>query len=419
MDKLVINGPCKLKGEVEISCAKNAYLPILAGCLLNENKIELRKLPNLRDINTMKLLLSKLGCQIKKSDNADDSFIFDSIEVASLEATYDLVKTMRASILVLGPMLGRFKKGKVSLPGGCAIGSRPIDIHLKNLEKMGARITFDGGYVMAECDGLIGAELDLSFPSVGATENLMLAATLAKGQTIINNAAKEPEIIDLANFINSMGGDIQNAGESSIKINGVEKLHETSYQAIGDRIEASTYIIAGLITGSEITVKGFDPGHIESVLTTLREMGGKFTVTDNSVIVHESNIKAISVETFPYPGFPTDVQAQLVALMTQAKGTSIMVESIFENRFMHIPELNRMGSKIMQDGNKATIEGPANLKAAPVMCTDLRASAALVLASLVAEGKTEVLRVYHLDRGYENLGKKLGDLGADITREKY
>ncbi|OIQ19799.1 MAG: UDP-N-acetylglucosamine 1-carboxyvinyltransferase [Bacteriovorax sp. MedPE-SWde] len=414
MQKLVVKGPVKLTGEVSISRAKNAYLPILAAVLLTDKKVRLKNLPDLRDIRTMLKLLGNLGVTITKEG---DTTVFDASTLNSHEATYDLVKTMRASIFVLGPLLARLNKAKVSLPGGCAIGTRPIDIHLSNLEKMGAKIDLNAGYVEAiSNDGLVGTKLPLSFPSVGATENLMMAGVFAKGTTVIENAAMEPEIDDLANFLNSMGAKVSGIGTSKIIVEGVEELFETDYEAIGDRIEAATYIIAGLMTKSSIKVTNFNPEHLEFVIDKLKEMGGNIEVGKDFVNVEPSELNGAKIETAPFPGFPTDVQAQMVALLTQVNGNSFVKENIFENRFMHVPELMRLGAKITQEGKAVFIEAPIQLKAAPVMCTDLRASAALVIAALCAEGETVIDRIYHLERGYEKLTAKLQGLGANIEK---
>lgn len=411
MQKLKVQGPAKLSGEVQISRAKNAYLPILSAILLTDKEVRLRNIPDLRDIKTMLELLSNLGVKIKKEGNVT---IFNASHLESHEATYEIVKTMRASIFVLGPLLTRLHKAKVSLPGGCAIGTRPIDIHLTNLEKMGARIELNAGYVEAHSDGLKGVKLPLSFPSVGATENLMMAAVFADGITTIENAALEPEIDDLANFLNSMGAKISGIGTNKLIIEGVKELFETEYEAIGDRIEAATYVIAGLMTNSTIKVTKFNPLHIEFVLDKLVEMGANLEIGSDYVITKPSTLKGVKIETAPYPGFPTDVQAQMVALCTIVNGTSIITENIFENRFMHVPELLRLGAKIDQQGSSLFIQGDAKLKGAPVMCTDLRASAALILAALVSEGETKIDRIYHLERGYENLCQKFAGLGASV-----
>ncbi len=416
MDKLVVKGPSRIEGEVTISKAKNAYLPILAGAILAEDEVIFSEVPNLRDIRTMNNLLTHLGTVIEEKKAGEFSYFLN--ELKTHEAPYDLVKTMRASICVLGPLLARFKKARVSLPGGCAIGTRPIDLHLKNLEKMGAEITIEGGYVEAKTDRLKGAHLTLDFPSVGATENLMMAATLANGTTVIENAALEPEVTDLGHFLQRMGAKIEGLDSKTITIHGVEKLNGCHFTAIGDRIEAATYIISGLMTNSQIKVKGFNPIHLDAVIEKLEQMGAKLERGEDFVEVFPSKIVGGEIDTAPYPGFPTDVQAQMVALATQAEGTSIITEHIFENRFMHVPELQRMGANITIKGNSAIVKGGASLKGAPVMCTDLRASAALVLAGFCAEGETHVQRVYHLDRGYEKIGEKFAGLGATIERVK-
>lgn len=416
MDKLVIKGPCQLNGDIRISKAKNAYLPIIAGVLLTEEKITFNEVPRLRDIGTLHKLLSHLGVEIEEVDN--DRFTYQCNQLKTEEAPYELVKTMRASICVLGPLLGRFKRARVSLPGGCAIGTRPIDLHLKNLEKMGAVININGGYVEAETTGLKGNKLVLDFPSVGATENLLMAAVLAEGETIIENAALEPEVSDLANFLVKMGAKIEGIDSKVLKITGVKKLKGTEYTAIGDRIEAATYIISGLITGGTLKVSGFNPQHLDSVLEKLKRMGAEMEIGSDYVKVFPSKIVGRDIDTAPYPGFPTDVQAQILALATQAEGSSIITEHIFENRFMHVPELQRMGADITVKGNSAIVKGKRHLKGAPVMCTDLRASAALVLAGFCAEGKTEVRRVYHLDRGYEKLDEKFKNCQGQVYRER-
>lgn len=415
MDKLIIEGPAKLEGHIRVSRAKNAYLPILAGVLLNPHPVHLKNLPDLRDTNTILKLLENLGVKITKNGNVTT---FDASNITSFDALYDLVKTMRASILVLGPLLARFKSARVSLPGGCAIGTRPIDIHLENFEKLGASINLEGGYVEAHTEGLKGTNLKLSFPSVGATENLMMGAVLADGITTIENVALEPEIDDLAHFLNTMGAKIEGVGTSTLTITGVKELNECEYEAIGDRIEGLTYIMAGLITHSEITVSGVKPKHIENALNLLRDMGAEFEINGDEITLKSRPLKSTEVATSPFPGFPTDAQAQLMALLTQVEGKSKISEKIFENRFMHVPELHRLGAKITLKGNEASILGPTQLKGAPIMCTDLRASAALVLAALASHGKTEIQRVYHLDRGYEKLEEKLNALGANIKRVK-
>lgn len=415
MDKLIITGPATLSGTVHISRAKNAYLPILAAVLLSDKPIHLKNIPNLQDIKTMIKLLSNLGVTVTKDGNTTT---FDASTLNSHEATYDIVKTMRASIFVLGPLLARLKKAKVSLPGGCAIGTRPIDLHLTNLEKLGCNVNLTGGYVEATVDKMKAERLTLAFPSVGATENLMMAAVFTDGVTTIENAALEPEIDDLANFLNAMGAKITGIGTQTIVIEGVRSFKEVTYEAIGDRIEASTYLMAALATGSEITIKGVNPRHLEFVITTLKNMGARIETTPESIKVFKSDLRGTMVDTAPFPGFPTDAQAQLIALCTQIKGASVVTENIFENRFMHVPELARLGADITIKGKSAFIHGGEQLTAAPVMCTDLRASAALIIAALATKGETEIQRVYHLDRGYENLEQKFMELGAQIKRVK-
>lgn len=413
MDKLIVQGPAQLNGEVHVSRAKNAYLPILAAVLLSDKPVHLKKLPKLRDIKTMLGLLERLGVEIKTSGDVTTLW---AKKLSSHMATYDLVKTMRASIFVLGPLLTRLGKARVSLPGGCAIGTRPIDIHLKNLEKMQAEIQIESGYVDATTNGLKGTRLPLSFPSVGATENLMMAASLAEGETVIENAALEPEIDDLAHFLNALGAKVSGIGTPTLKIQGVQEFNEVEYEAIGDRIEAATYVMAGLMTKSTIKVTGFQSKHLDFVSESLKDMGGKLEIGEDYIKTFPCELSSTAIDTAPFPGFPTDLQAQMMALMTQANGASLLSENIFENRFMHVPELQRLGAKISLKGPTAAVQGKTQLSAAPVMCTDLRASAALVLAGLVATGETHIQRVYHLDRGYESLELKLQKLGAKIKR---
>jgi len=421
MDKLIITGPNILSGSVGISSAKNACLPIIAATLLFPQEIIFNKLPNLSDIDFIIQILESLGA---KSSGPLSRKIINTSEIKQTTADYELVRKMRASILVLGPLLSRFKEATVSLPGGCAIGSRPVDIHLKGLELMGANIKIEKGYVNATTTGLIGAEIPLAFPSVGATENLMMAAVWAEGVTTLDNAAREPEIVDLANFLIQFGTKVEGAGTSQIKIHGrkfseFKPTQKNEYQIIGDRIEAATYIIAGIMTNSIIEVKDFNPSDIEAVLDVLVSMGARLEINKNSVktLVSEKIVGA-KIDTAPFPGFPTDAQAQLMALMGIANGNSSVSEHIFENRFMHVPELVRMGMEIELDGHSAFIQGVEKLSCAPVMCTDLRASAALILSALVADGETHISRIYHLDRGYEKLYEKFKELGANIQRVK-
>jgi UDP-N-acetylglucosamine 1-carboxyvinyltransferase len=420
MDKLLVTGPCVLKGEVEISSAKNATLPILAATLLCPYEVKFKSIPDLMDVGTILKLLQSMGVVV--SQNSDEVSI-NSSELTNQHADYSLVKTMRASVLVLGPLLARYGQASVSLPGGCAIGARPVDIHLMGLEKMGAEIKIENGYIKARAAKLKGCTIPLPFPSVGATENLMMAAVLAEGETIIENAAMEPEIDDLADFLLAQGAKIKGSGTSRIIISGVDisslKSPELPYRVIGDRIEAATFIIAALMCRGDVKVKGFKPQHLYFVLETLKKMGAKFEVGPDYVHIKDSpRLKGCTVETLPYPGFPTDVQAQMMALMSIVEGNSIVTETIFENRFMHVPEMSRMGAHITLKGNSALIEGVESLSAAPVMCTDLRASAALILCALNAHGRSEIQRVYHLDRGYEKIDLKLTKLGAQIERVK-
>lgn len=420
MDKLLVTGPCQLSGEVDISSAKNATLPILAATILFPYPVQFIGIPDLMDVGTILKLIQSLGVKVTKDQ---DKVLVDATKLENQHADYALVKTMRASVLVLGPLLARYGVASVSLPGGCAIGARPVDIHLLGLEKMGAEIEIESGYIKAKCKKLKGAVVTFPFPSVGATENIMMAAVLAEGTTVIENAAMEPEIDDLADFLMSQGVKIDGAGTSRITIHGmpIEKLKpaSTPYRVIGDRIEAATFIIAGVMGGGDVKVNGFNPDHLKFVLETLTKMGAKLEIGKDYVKTSKSDrLKGTVIETLPFPGFPTDVQAQMMALMSIVDGNSIVTETIFENRFMHVPEMIRMGSRITLKGNSALIEGVDSLSSAPVMCTDLRASAALILCALAATGQTEIQRVYHLDRGYEKIDEKLTKLGATIQRIK-
>ena len=413
MDKIRIVGGKRLSGEVEVSGAKNAALPILAATILTEGPNRLRAVPRLRDIATIQALLTRLGVRFENSDG----LIVDASEMDKWEAPYDLVKTMRASVLVLGPLLARFGRAKVSLPGGCAIGARPIDLHLAGLEKMGAAIELEHGYVVARASRLSGAEIDLDTPSVTGTENLMMAATLAKGETVIRNAAKEPEIVDLADALTKMGARIKGQGTSTIVVQGVDRLHAASHTVIPDRIEAGTYMIAAAITGGEVLIRGGRMDHLTALMEKLTAAGVRIDKEPNGFRVRgERRVRGVDVNTAPHPGFPTDMQAQFMALMAVSDGLSVITENVFENRFMHVSELKRMGADVQVVGRNAVVRGMPTLEGAPVMATDLRASASLVLAGLVAEGETVVDRVYHLDRGYEILEAKLSSLGAQIER---
>ncbi len=414
MDKIIIDGGRRLAGEVQISGAKNAALPILISSLLADGPNTYYNVPDLQDIESTKLLLSNLGGQIQAEA---DRVHIDTSGLSIYEAPYDVVRKMRASILVLGPLVARLKKAKVSLPGGCAIGARPINLHLKGLAALGARIDLAHGYVEASADELKGAEIYFDRVTVTGTENLMMAAVLARGTTVLRNAAREPEIVALAEVLNSMGADIQGAGTAVITINGVSELKPASYRIIPDRIETGTFLVAAALTGGNISVQGAEPDHLGAVIDKLRLTGAEISVDDKVINIRGADvISSVNIQTQPYPGFPTDMQAQFMVLMSIARGTSVISETIFENRYIHVSELRRMGADIIISGNTATVKGVEKLSAAPVMATDLRASASLILAGLVAEGRTEVHRVYHLDRGYQAIEKKFAGLGASIER---
>lgn len=421
MDKILVRGGRRLRGEVEISGSKNAALPILISSLLTAEPCEYEGVPDLADIYTVLKLLAGLGVRIQKGDGpgAPGHFRLLADDVAHQEATYDLIKTMRASFLVLGPLLARFGGARVSTPGGCAIGARPVNLHLKGLSEMGAEIELVHGYVVAKAQKLRGARIYLDLPSVGATENLMMAATLADGVTVIENAAHEPEVEDLATVLNKMGARVEGAGTGIVSIEGVDRLHGVLHRVIPDRIEAGTFMVAAALTEGEIEVRGVRPNHLDAFLLKLKETGAVLSVDrDRIKVVGKGHPIAVDVTTLPYPGFPTDLQAQMMVLMAVSRGVSVITENIFENRFMHAQELMRMGADIRLEGNRSIIKGVEGLSGAPVMATDLRASVSLVLAGLVAEGQTEISRVYHLDRGYEHIERKLSILGADIHRIK-
>jgi UDP-N-acetylglucosamine 1-carboxyvinyltransferase len=416
MDKIVIQGGRVLKGEVKISGAKNAALPILISSLLTDGWNTYSNVPDLKDIQSTKLLLSSLGASIE-SDG--DCIKINGGGMCNHEASYDLVRKMRASILVLGPLLARLKKARVSLPGGCAIGARPINLHLKGLARLGAVIELKHGYVEASADHLKGNDIYLDISTVTGTENLMMAAVLAKGVTVLRNAAREPEVVALADTLIKMGAKITGAGTSAITIEGVSSLKPVSVSIIPDRIEAGTFMVSAALTQGDVTLLNCEPDHLEAVMHKLRLSGAQVTVEDKSIRVQgPDEIASIDVKTLPYPGFPTDMQAQFMVLMSVAKGFSIISETIFENRFIHVSELKRMGADIKISGNTAMITGVPSLSGAPVMATDLRASASLILAGLAAVGTTEINRVYHLDRGYETIEKKFAQLGAAIKRVK-
>ena len=415
MQKLEVFGANKLKGQIKISGSKNASLPILAATLLSKKKIYLKNLPRVKDIETMVSLLQSLGSKINFNKN---NLVIDNVKQNKSFASYSLVKTMRAGILVLGPLLAKFGKAKVSLPGGCAIGTRPVDIHLSALSKLGVKYKINQGYVHATApNGLIGSKIKFSKISVGATENLIIAASFAKGTTILKNCAIEPEIKDLVNFLKSMGCNIKWISKRSVKIEGVSKVKETTYPVMFDRIEAGTYLVAAAVTEGNLKIKNIVPKIIQTEISTLKKIGAKINVKKNEVhILGNKKIKSMNIKTAPYPGFPTDLQAQIIVLLCKANKQSVIKEDIFENRFMHVAELNRMGAKISTDGNKAKVTGNINFEAAELMATDLRASVSLILAALTAKGKSVINRIYHLDRGYENIEKKLKKVGAKIRR---
>lgn len=416
MDKLVIDGPCKLAGTIQVSGAKNAALPILMGCLLAETPSILSNVPHLRDVTTTIQLLATMGVNVVFDERLNIEI--DASNIHTKEAPYELVKTMRASILVMGPLLARFGEAKVSLPGGCAIGSRPVNIHIDGMKKMGADIRVEQGYIVAKADRLKGADITMEPVTVTGTENLMMAAVLAEGTTVLRNAAKEPEVTDLANFLNKMGGRISGMGTDTLVIEGVEKLSGVEYSVIPDRIEAGTYLAAAAVTSSKITVTNVIPEHLGAVLEKFQEAGAEITTTASTITLDMTNrqLVPVNIETTPYPGFPTDMQAQFVVMNTLAKGDAKVEETIFENRFMHVSELTRMGADILVQGNTAITNGVDKIVAAPVMATDLRASASLILAGLAAHGQTVVSRIYHIDRGYELIEEKFHKLGAHIYR---
>ncbi|MGD8998839.1 MAG: UDP-N-acetylglucosamine 1-carboxyvinyltransferase [Granulosicoccaceae bacterium] len=416
MDKLIITGGNRLEGDVRIAGAKNAALPILAAALLADGPVFIRNVPHLHDITTTMELLGQMGVGLVIDERMNIEV--DSTIIKNFYAPYELVKTMRSSILVLGPLLTRFGEAEVSLPGGCAIGSRPVNLHIKGLEAMGADITVENGYIKAKADRLKGARLVMDLVTVTGTENLMMAATLADGITVIENAAREPEVVDLANCLNSMGAKISGAGTDMITIEGVERLHGTDYTVLPDRIETGTYLVAAAVTRGKICVKDTRPNILDAVLAKLVEAGADIETGEDWITLdmHGKRPKAVSVHTAPYPAFPTDMQAQFATLNIVAEGTGTITETVFENRFMHIMEMQRMGADIELEGNTAISTGIEKLTGAPVMATDLRASASLVLAGLVAEGDTVVDRIYHIDRGYDNIEEKLSSLGAQIRR---
>lgn len=416
MDKLQILGGTPLEGEVRISGAKNAALPILAATLLADGPVSVGNVPHLQDVTTMIELLGRMGVSVTIDDRMRVEV--DASTTNAFVAPYELVRTMRASIVVLGPLLARFGKADVSLPGGCAIGARPVNIHVDGLRAMGADIQIENGYIRAKANRLQGARIVCETVTVTGTENLLMAATLAEGQTVIENAAREPEVVDLANFLSAMGAKISGAGTDVITVQGVERLNGASYDVLPDRIETGTYLIAGAITGGHVKIKGTRPDHLDAVLLKLREAGAQIEIGDTwiDLDMRGRRPKSVDLRTAPYPAFPTDMQAQFAALNTVAEGVAAVTETIFENRFMHMLEMRRLGADIRIEGNTAIIRGVPRLTAAPVMATDLRASASLVLAALVAQGATEIHRIYHIDRGYERIEEKLEQIGAQIKR---
>ena len=412
MEKIIVRGGKKLQGEVDISVAKNAVLPIIAATLLAKGKSTLNGVPNLKDVHVISDLLRHLGAEVEYNNN---TLTVDATNITTCEAPYELVRKMRASFLVMGPLLARFNHTKISMPGGCAIGTRPIDLHLKGFKSLGAEVEIDHGFVEAKTEKLTGNKLYLDFPSVGATENIMMAAALAEGTTIIENAAEEPEIVDLANFLNEMGANVKGAGTNTIKIKGVESLKGAEHTVIPDRIEAATYMVAAAMTKGDITVENVLMEHLKPIIAKLRETGCEIIEMENAVrVIGPEVLKPIDIKTLPHPGFPTDVQAQFMAMLTIANGTAVVIETVFENRFMHVAEFNRMGADIKIEGRSAIVNGVDKLYGAKVNATDLRAGAALILCGLIAEGETQIGEIYHIQRGYVDIDKKIRALGGNI-----
>ncbi len=416
MAKIVISGGDALNGDVWISGAKNAVLPILAATLLADEPVSISNVPHLHDVTTTMELLGQMGVQLVLDERM--KIHVDPRSTNNLSAPYDLVKTMRASILVLGPLVARYGEANVSLPGGCAIGSRPVDLHIKGLQALGADVTVENGYIRARAKRLKGARINMDIVTVTGTENIMMAAVLASGTTVIENAAQEPEVVDLANCLNAMGAKVEGAGTATITIEGVERLHGTDYEVLPDRIETGTFLVAGAITGGRVLAKKARPKTLDAVLAKLEDAGAHINTGDDwiELDMRGNRPRAVNITTAPYPAFPTDMQAQFTALNCVAEGVGIITETVFENRFMHAHELQRLGADIRLEGNTAIIKGVNKMTGAPLMATDLRASACLVLAGLVAEGETQIDRIYHFDRGYENIEEKLGGLGAHIRR---
>ena len=416
MDKLLIEGSAPLTGDVRISGAKNAVLPILSATLLGSSTSSITNVPHLNDVTTTMSLLARMGCQLTMGDNMRVDV--DPTTINDYTAAYELVRTMRASILVLGPLVARYGQAEVSLPGGCAIGARPVNLHIEGLRALGAEISIDGGYIRARAGRLQGARIAFDLVTVTGTENLLMAATLAKGTTVLENAAREPEVVDLANYLTAMGAKIEGAGTSTITIEGVDQLNGCEYHVVPDRIETGTFLVGAAVTRGKIKVRDTVPANMTAVLDKLSECGADITVGDDwiELDMHGQRPRSVSITTAPYPDFPTDMQAQFCVLNSVASGTAKVTETVFENRFMHVNELQRMGADMTVDGNAVTIRGVERLRGAPVMATDLRASASLILAALVADGETTVRRVYHIDRGYERIEEKFHLLGADIRR---
>ena len=413
MDKFIVNGGNQISGKVDISGAKNAVLPLMTAALLVDGKTTINSVPNLRDTRTMMRLLEIIGAEVSFKAN---SISINASKISNLEAPYDLVKTMRASFYVLGPLLARFGEVRVSLPGGCAWGPRPVDFHLKGLEKLGAKISLENGYILAKAKHLYGNKICFDFPSVGATGNILMASVLAKGETCIENAAKEPEIVQLCEVLNDMGASISGIGSDKLIINGVDNLDSIDIDVIPDRIEAGTYLIAGAVMG-DITLNNCSPKHLENFIDKLKLAGANISSTENSISINKiDSINPVDVTTEVYPGFPTDLQAQWMVFMSVANGRSSVIDTVYHDRFTHIPELNRLGADIRLNENKAEINGVKKLIGAQVMSTDIRASAALILGAIIAKGRTEISRVYHIDRGYDSIEKKFKSLGVDIVR---
>ena len=412
MAKIIVRKSNPLNGSVRIDGAKNAVLPIIAATLLAKGKSVLREVPNLKDVHVISDLLRHLGAEVEYEGT---TLTVDATNLTTYDAPYELVRKMRASFLVMGPLLARFNQTKISMPGGCAIGTRPIDLHLKGFKALGADVVMDHGFVEAKTDKLVGSKLYLDVPSVGATENIMMAAVLAEGTTIIENAAEEPEIVDLANFLNEMGADVKGAGTNTIRIKGVKELTATEHDVIPDRIEAATFMVAAAMTKGDITVENVILEHLKPVTAKLREAGCEVIEMDKSIrVIGPEKLKAVDIKTLPHPGFPTDVQAQFMAMLTVSKGTGVVIETVFENRFMHVAEFNRMGANIKIEGRSAIVEGVEKLYGAKVNATDLRAGAALILCGLIAEGETEIGEIYHIQRGYVDIDKKITALGGNI-----